>query len=155
MKDLERIALADIDPDEAYPLLKRHLCPDDADGAEAAEQVYEALRSMTFTFVSGRVGGEEVRKWADLLLRVRCLARNRGSVIEERLTALYDLLDQTARLEGPRAIPGSSHPDVAPNIRPSMLEALTDAGLVFPGVIPPKVRRGRPRNRLRISLPRD
>jgi len=98
MSDLEAVATAVVPPSEALVRLRALLA--EARGpavAEAAETAYETLRSVVWQHVSSRSGGDEPRAWADVVLRIRQSLRHAGSPVAERLTVLYDMLDQTVR----------------------------------------------------------
>ncbi|MGE8131497.1 DUF7343 domain-containing protein [Methylobacterium sp. NPDC080182] len=98
MTDVEAVATASVPPGEALQRLRALLTDVECSNVEeAAETAYEALRSVVWQFVSGRAEGDEPRAWADVVLRVRQSLRLKGSPIAERLTTLYDMLDQTVR----------------------------------------------------------
>lgn len=92
---MEAIATASIAPSEALSRL-RHLL-DSSQGSDMAEAAYQALRSLVWSFVSGREAGGHLDLWADFILRVRQLLRNKASPLSERFTVLADFLEQTGR----------------------------------------------------------
>lgn len=96
LKALEAISSAAIGPSEAYFVVRGLLQKDQRD--EVLEASYEAMRSVVFQFVAGRVVGDLLDRWADALLRVRQLFRSHSEVIAERFTVLSDFLEQANRL---------------------------------------------------------
>lgn len=82
-------------PEEALERIQGALSS--ADGAEVMELVYEGLRGLVFQLVASREAGRHLDEWADLVLRVRQLARRRAPSISERFVVLADFLEQASR----------------------------------------------------------
>ena len=92
---LEAVSTAAILPSEAGPKLYGLIA--DASACDAPEAIYEALRGAVWHLVSGREDGSHLDLWADVVLRLRQVLRDRRSALSERFTVLADLLDQSAR----------------------------------------------------------
>lgn len=110
MANLEDVATASVPPGEALRLLREVLANGDGTSpGDAVETAYEALRSVVWQIVSSRSEDPEARGWADVVLRVRQLVRTQGRSEAERLTALYDMLDQTIRFAERRHVRRAVH----------------------------------------------
>jgi DNA-binding MarR family transcriptional regulator len=92
---LEAIALGEIGPAEAFPLVRELLAED---APRFARRVYLALQDVVLRLVSDRLPGGEAAQWLDVCGRASVLMRQGGAeVISHRVEALGDMVERTSR----------------------------------------------------------